>query len=98
MGRLAPRCIVPLLVIPSFNLGTAIFCRRGIELPGASVSRHRRQPGEAFSAVCWPRRSGPPWWLVVFPGSAITLSIGAANLNGDVLRDFLDPRLEQQVE
>jgi hypothetical protein len=36
----------------------------------------------------------PPWWLVVFPGVAITVTIMAANLLGDALRDFLDPRLK----
>ncbi len=40
----------------------------------------------------------PPWWLVIFPGLAITATIMAANLLGDALRDFLDPRMKQQVE
>jgi len=40
----------------------------------------------------------PPWWLVVFPGVAITISIMAANLIGDALRDFLDPKLRQRLD
>ena len=39
----------------------------------------------------------PPWWLVLAPGLAITLTILAANLLGDALRDFLDPRLRTQM-
>ncbi len=35
----------------------------------------------------------PPWWLVIFPGTAIALTVLAANLLGDALRDFLDPKL-----
>ena len=35
----------------------------------------------------------PPWWLVIFPGVAITITILAFNLLGDALRDYLDPRL-----
>jgi peptide/nickel transport system permease protein len=35
----------------------------------------------------------PPWWLVIFPGAAIALTVLAANLLGDALRDFLDPKL-----
>ena len=35
----------------------------------------------------------PPWWLVLFPGAAITLTVLAFNLFGDGLRDALDPRL-----
>ena len=40
----------------------------------------------------------PPWWLVIFPGVAITMTIIAANLLGDALRDFLDPKMKRQVE
>ena len=35
----------------------------------------------------------PPWWLVLFPGAAITLTVLAFNLLGDGIRDILDPRL-----
>jgi ABC-type dipeptide/oligopeptide/nickel transport system permease subunit len=40
----------------------------------------------------------PSWWLVVFPGLAITLSIMAVNLVGDALRDFLDPKLRHRLQ
>jgi peptide/nickel transport system permease protein len=32
------------------------------------------------------------WWLAVFPGAAIFLTVLAYNLLGDGLRDALDPR------
>ena len=35
----------------------------------------------------------PPWWLVFFPGLAITVTVLAFNLLGDGIRDTLDPRL-----
>jgi ABC-type dipeptide/oligopeptide/nickel transport system permease subunit len=34
------------------------------------------------------------WWIMVFPGLAITVTVMAANLVGDGLRDALDPRLK----
>ena len=37
----------------------------------------------------------PPWWLVVYPGVAITITVLAFNLIGDGLRDALDPRLNR---
>jgi len=40
----------------------------------------------------------PPWWMVVFPGVAITLAILAFNLFGDGLRDTLDPRLRGRLD
>ena len=39
----------------------------------------------------------PPWWLVLFPGAAITLTVLAFNLLGDGIRDALDPRLRGAV-
>jgi len=33
------------------------------------------------------------WWLVLFPGAAIFVTITATNLAGEALRDALDPRL-----
>jgi hypothetical protein len=35
----------------------------------------------------------PSWWLVFFPGAAITVTVLAFNLLGDGIRDTLDPRL-----
>jgi peptide/nickel transport system permease protein len=32
------------------------------------------------------------WWLSVFPGAAISITVIAFNLLGDGLRDALDPR------
>jgi peptide/nickel transport system permease protein len=34
------------------------------------------------------------WWYPTFPGLAIFVSVMAANLVGDSVRDFLDPRFQ----
>ena len=39
----------------------------------------------------------PQWWLVLFPGAAITVTVLAFNLLGDGIRDTLDPRLSPAV-
>jgi peptide/nickel transport system permease protein len=36
------------------------------------------------------------WWLAVFPGLAIVVTVLSFNILGDWLRDFLDPRLKEQ--
>ena len=33
------------------------------------------------------------WWLFLFPGLAIMVTVLAFNLVGDTLRDLLDPRM-----
>jgi peptide/nickel transport system permease protein len=35
------------------------------------------------------------WWLSVFPGVAILVTVLAFNLIGDALRDLIDPRLRR---
>jgi peptide/nickel transport system permease protein len=37
------------------------------------------------------------WWLVTFPGLALTLAVLGVNLLGDWMRDMFDPRLRRQL-
>jgi peptide/nickel transport system permease protein len=38
------------------------------------------------------------WWLVVFPGAAIFVTVLAFNVVGDALRDALDPKQRSVIE
>ena len=40
------------------------------------------------------RQEFEAWWLVMFPGIAIFITITIYNLIGEGLRDALDPRLK----
>ena len=95
--HLTPQCVAPLLVIASFNLGTAIFAEAALSFLGVGVPPPTPSWGSMLGSVL-AEAFKPPWWLVVFPGLAITLTIMAANLLGDALRDFLDPKMKRQVE
>jgi len=97
LHHLAPQCVAPLLVIASFNLGTAIFAEAALSFLGVGVPPPTPSWGSMLGGVL-AEAFKPPWWLVVFPGLAITLTIVAANLLGDALRDFLDPKMKRQVE
>ncbi len=37
------------------------------------------------------------WWIFLFPGLAIMITVLAFNLVGDTLRDVLDPRMSGVV-
>jgi len=41
---------------------------------------------------------GTAWWLGVFPGVAIFITVLAFNLVGDGLRDVLDPQQRSVIE
>jgi ABC-type dipeptide/oligopeptide/nickel transport system permease subunit len=91
--HVAPQCVAPLLVIVSLNLGSAIFAETALSFLGVGVPPPAPSWGNMLGGVL-AEAFRPPWWLVVFPGMAITVTIMAANLLGDSLRDFFDPRLK----
>lgn len=59
----------------------------GVEPPGVSWGVLASEGMATLTAV------GTSWWLVVFPGLALTLTLGSLNVLGDALRDAFDPRL-----
>ena len=95
--HVAPQCIAPLLVIASFNLGSAIFAEAALNFLGVGLPPPAPTWGSMLGGVL-AEQFRPQWWLLLFPGLAITLTITATNLLGDALRDFLDPRLKRQIQ
>ena len=95
--HVGPQCIGPILVIATLHLGIAIFAESALSFLGLGIPPPTPSWGNMLGGVL-AAAFRPSWWLVVFPGIAITLSILAANLLGDALRDFLDPKLKKRVE
>jgi ABC-type dipeptide/oligopeptide/nickel transport system permease subunit len=93
LQHIAPQCIAPMLVIFSLNLGAAIFAEAALSYLGVGVPPPTPSLGNMLGEQN-AQSFKPPWWLVVYPGLAITLIILATNLLGDGLRDFLDPRMK----
>jgi peptide/nickel transport system permease protein len=97
LRHIAPQCVAPLLVILSANLGTAIFAESALAFLGIGVPEPTPTWGRMLGGVL-SEAFRPPWWMVIFPGIAITVTIMAANLSGDALRDVLDPRLKRRID
>jgi len=96
LREIAPQCLAPFFVVLTLNLGSAVFAEAGLSFLGVGVPPPAPSWGNMLGGVL-AASFRPSWWLVLFPGVAITLTVMAANLFGDALRDFLDPRLKQQV-
>jgi ABC-type dipeptide/oligopeptide/nickel transport system permease subunit len=94
--QVAPQCIAPILVIATLNLGVAIFAEASLSFLGVGVPPPTASLGNMLGGVL-AQSFKPPWWLAVFPGTAIAITVLAANLFGDTLRDFLDPRLNKRL-
>jgi peptide/nickel transport system permease protein len=95
--HIAPQCIAPFLVIATLHLGAAIFAESALSFLGLGIPPPAPSWGNMLGGVL-AASFRPSWWLVVFPGVAITLAIMSANLMGDAMRDFMDPKLKKRIE
>jgi peptide/nickel transport system permease protein len=87
-----PNILAPLIVIASFNVASAILSEASLSFLGLGVPPTVPTWGGMLAESRENLLSGS-WWLAVFPGVAIMLTVLALNILGDWLRDFLDPRL-----
>lgn len=80
------------LTIPSVMLFEAFlsFLGLGVAPPDVSLGLLLNDGVEALSIVKLF------WWVVVFPGAALALTLFALNFLGDGLRDALDPRMKNR--
>ena len=94
--HILPQCIAPYMILATTHLGVAIVIEASLGFLGVGIPPPTPTWGNMLSDAL---NSGlvPPWWLVLFPGAAITLTVLAFNLLGDGIRDMLDPRLRGSV-
>ncbi|HMH49210.1 MAG TPA: ABC transporter permease [Candidatus Acidoferrum sp.] len=86
-----PQCIAPYLVLATTHLGVAIVIEAALGFLGVGVPPPTPTWGNMLADAITSLI--PSWWLVLFPGLAITVTVLAFNLLGDGIRDTLDPRL-----
>jgi peptide/nickel transport system permease protein len=89
--HILPNAVAPVLVSMAFGVATAILTESALSFLGIGVPQHLVTWGSILSES---RGSTFAWWLAVFPGAAIFITVTAYNLLGDGLRDALDPKLE----
>jgi len=85
-----PNSIAPVLVSGAFAISAAIIIEAALSFFGMGVSATTVTWG---SLINEGRTAPNAWWLAIFPGLMIFISVVAYNLIGEGLRDALDPRL-----
>ena len=90
--HLLPNCVPPLVVQATLAMGFAILTVAALSFIGLGIQPPQSEWGQMTAEGAGYVVSGE-WWLVLFPGFAIMLTVLAFNLVGDTLRDLLDPRL-----
>ena len=94
--HITPQCIAPILVLTSASLGGAIFAEAALSFLGLGIPQPNPSWGNMLGGIL-ANQFRPQWWLVIYPGLTITLTILAFNLVGDALRDHLDPKLRGRI-
>jgi peptide/nickel transport system permease protein len=88
-----PNVVPTLLVITTLQVGFVILLEGTLSFLGVGVP----PPSPAWGLMIADGRGflATAWWISLFPGLAMLLTVLAVNLMGDWLRDHLDPRLRQ---
>jgi peptide/nickel transport system permease protein len=84
--------IGPSLVSIAFGIATAIITESSLSFLGIGVPTDTVTWGKLLAQG---KDHFQSWWLVVFPGIAIFITVTIYNLIGDGLRDAFDPKLKQ---
>ena len=94
--HMLPNGIAPVLVSITFGIAGAIFIESALSFLGFGVAPPTPSWGQMLSTSV--STSGQfLWWLTLFPGLAIFLTVTAYNLLGEGLRDAIDPKLRKAV-
>ena len=88
-----PNITNTLIVLATLQVGFVILLEAGLSFLGVGLSR----PTPAWGLMVADGREViiRAWWVALWPGLAIMLTVFGFNLLGDWLRDRLDPRLRQ---
>lgn len=90
--HLLPNCFPPAIVQATLAMGFAILTVAALSFIGLGVQPPQSEWGAMTAEGAGYIVSGE-WWLFLFPGLAIMVTVLAFNLVGDTLRDLLDPRM-----
>jgi peptide/nickel transport system permease protein len=90
--HLVPNCFPPLIVQATLAMGFALLTLAALSYIGLGIQPPNSEWGEMISEGASLMVTGQ-WWLSLFPGIAILVTVLIFNLVGDGLRDLLDPRM-----
>jgi peptide/nickel transport system permease protein len=95
LRHLIPNAMTPVLVSATLGVASAVLVESSLSFLGIGV----QPPTPSWGNILTEGKSvlGIAWWLTLFPGLAILVTVLAYNLLGEGLRDLLDPRVKDQL-
>ena len=91
--HILPNAMAPVLVAMTLGIPAAILTESGLSFLGLGVQPPYATWGNILNEGKDTIEIG--WWLSLYPGVAILLTVLSYNLLGEGIRDALDPRLRQ---
>ncbi len=90
-----PNVSTPIIVSATLMIGSMILLEAGLSFLGLGV----QPPTASWGTLLKQGRLDPvgAWWLSLFAGLAIVMTVIGLNLLGDGLQDYLDPRAKKSA-
>jgi peptide/nickel transport system permease protein len=85
--------MTPILVATTLGVAAAVLTESGLSFLGIGV----QPPDPSWGNILTEGKDNIEiaWWLSLYPGLAILITVMGYNLLGEGIRDSLDPRLRQ---
>ncbi|HEY2828367.1 MAG TPA: ABC transporter permease [Pirellulales bacterium] len=93
--HILPNALAPILVPITFGIADAILIESALSYLGFGPPPPNPSWGDLLSQG---RANMQMWWLILFPGLAIFLTVLAYNLIGEGLQEATDPRLREAAK
>lgn len=90
--HILPNALSPVLVHATLGIAGAILTESALSFLGIGVQPPTPSWGNML--IAGKQTLGTAWWLSVFPGLAILVTVLGYNLLGEGIRDALDPRVK----
>jgi peptide/nickel transport system permease protein len=85
-----PNALSPVLVNAAFSVAAGILTESAVSFLGFGV----QHPEASWGSLVNESKSPDFWWIQVFPGVLIFITVTCYNLVGDAVRDALDPKMK----
>jgi peptide/nickel transport system permease protein len=91
--HLLPNALAPILVAATLGIAGAILTESALSFLGIGV----QPPTPSWGNILMAGKDNImiAWWISVFPGLAILITVLSYNLLGEGIRDIIDPRLRR---
>lgn len=88
--HILPNAMGPVLVAATFSVATGILTESALSFLGFGV----KLPIPSWGSLFIESRSPEHWWIQIYPGVLIFVTVMLYNLLGEGVRDALDPKLK----